>query len=287
MRLERPARLYAFYFPHLIGRGSTYVVDPLPSFIVGYVVLRGAACAWNDKVDQDFDRKVVRCRLRPIAWGAVTTTRGHLFTAALTLAGLPLFTLLPLECAYHAVPITFIFAFYPFAKRLTYCPQVVLGFPFAWANLMCCAAFGVDSFSRLLFYPTTSLFAAHVLWTVIYDTIYAHQRTKDDVKAGVKSMAIRFANHTKLLASILATAQVILLIATGWLTELPPVYFILTCGGGGIALVSMIVQVNLSQPASCAWWFHRGFWSVGGCVAAGFFSQYLEGYLKARHTSPY
>lgn len=100
--------------------------------------------------------------------------------------------------------------------------------------------------------PTASLFSANVLWTIIYDTIYAHLDIKDDIKAGVKSLAVRFANSTKLLAATLATAQSALLIVTGWQAALSPVCFLGSCRGSLISLASMIALVDLGKPASCA-----------------------------------
>ena len=172
MRLGKPAGLYAFYVPYIIGISyAACIADEAPPlehmvflsglFLVGSVILRGAACAWNDNMDQDFDRKVTRCRHRPIARGAVSTTQGHIFTAALTSTALPLFALLPSQCLYHTVPIPLLFALYPFAKRVTYYPQVVLGFPFAWAIFMSCAALNVDPFAApQSLVPTASLFSA-------------------------------------------------------------------------------------------------------------------------------
>ena len=287
MRLEKPAGLYAFYFPYLVGLCyAACIAEPTPLteeifalsglFLVGCIILRGAACTWNDNMDQDFDRKVARCRMRPIARGAVTTTQGHLFTVVLTLIGAPLFAFLPLQCAYHAMPIMILFGIYPFAKRFTHYPQLVLGFPFAWGVIISCAALKIDPFSKELVTPTTTLLLANILWTMIYDTIYAHQDIKDDVKAGVKSMAVRFANSTKLLASNLAVFQILLLLMTGWYASLSTVYFVVTCGGTTTALVVMIANVNLDQPASCAWWFQYGFWFVGGSAITGLFGEYIK-----------
>ncbi|CAF9908037.1 MAG: Para-hydroxybenzoate--polyprenyltransferase, mitochondrial precursor (PHB:polyprenyltransferase) [Alectoria fallacina] len=174
MRLDCPAGLYAFHVPYLIGLSyAACLAFPSPSledlfaynilFLIDSIILRDAACAWNDNVDQDLDRKVTRCRLRPIARGVVVTTQGHIFTAALTLAGTPLFLTLPIECAYHVIPVTLLFALYPFAKRVTNLPQVVLGFPLAWAILTCWAALGVDPINAEVIMPSMSLFAANVL----------------------------------------------------------------------------------------------------------------------------
>ena len=285
MRLEKPAGFYAFYIPYLVGLGyGACLADSIPSpahllglcglFLVYCIILRGAACSWNDNVDQEFDRQVARTRLRPIARGAVSTRQGHMFTIALLLAEIPFFIVLPTTCAYHAVSINILFGAYALMKRVTHYPQFVLGFPFAWAILMSCAALEVDPLSGPRMLPTISLLAANILWTMIYDTIYAHQDIRDDIKAGVKSMAVRFADSTKELAAALATIQVALLVYTGREAGLSPLYFVFTCGGAAVALGSMIATVDLKKPSSCAWFFHRGFWYVGGSIVMGFAAEY-------------
>ena len=186
MRLERPAGFYAFCVPYLVGLGyGACLTDPVPSpihllglcglFLVYCIILRGAACAWNDNVDQEFDRQVARTRLRPIARGAVSTMQGHIFTVTLLLAEIPVFMVLPAACAYHAVPINALFGGYALMKRITHYPLLVLGFPFAWAIFMSCAALDVDPISNHRTIPTMCLFIVNVLWTMIYDTVYAHQ----------------------------------------------------------------------------------------------------------------
>lgn len=291
MRLDRPAGFYAFYVPYLIGLGygaclsqsvpsPGYLLSRSSLFLVYCVILRGAACAWNDNVDQEFDRQVARTRLRPIARGAVSTTQGHIFTLALLLAQIPILMILPVLCTYHAIPMNLLFGAYALMKRITYYPQFFLGFPFAWAILMSCAALDVDPIGHLRIIPTTSLFIANISWTMIYDTIYAHQDIRDDIKAGVKSMAIRFANSTKELTATLATIQVALLCYTGWQIGLSPVYFIFTCGGTAIALGAMIGIVDLKEPSSCAWFFHHGFWYIGGSITTGFVAEYLTRLLS-------
>ena len=287
MRLDRPAGFYAFYVTYLIGlayAANLTAYPPPPKhllslaalFLVGNVILRGVSCAWNDNIDQKFDRQVERTRNRPIARGAVSTTQGHVFTAVLTIVGAPLFLGLPSPCSWHALPILALFAFYPFAKRITHYPQFVLGFPFAWAIPLCCAALEVEPFGNGAVGATASLIAANVVWTMIYDTVYAHQDLKDDVKAGVKSMAVKFADSTKLLLSVLSLVQVSLLTATGRLVQLPPIYFVIACGGTALSLASMLVRVDLKQPSSCAWWFHYGFWFVGGSIIGGLLGAYVQ-----------
>lgn len=121
MRLEKPGGLYAFYFPYVLGLFyaaciANDIISPSrllregALFLLGSIILRGAACTWNDNIDQEFDRKVARCRLRPIARGAVSSAQGHLFTLGQTLAGSTLLTRLSLECTIDAILITLLFA---------------------------------------------------------------------------------------------------------------------------------------------------------------------------------
>ncbi|KAL9065872.1 MAG: hypothetical protein Q9161_007925 [Pseudevernia consocians] len=291
MRLDRRAGFYAFYLPYLIGLGyGSCLADSVPSpthllglcglFLIYCITLRGAACTWNDNVDQKFDRQVARTRLRPIARGAVSTTQGNIFTVSLLLAEIPVLMVLPASCAYHAIPINVLFGGYALMKRITHYPQFVLGFPFAWAIFMSYAALNVDPLSSCRIISTVSLFIANILWTMIYDTVYVHQDIRDDIKAGVKSMAIRFADSTKELAAILATIQVTLLLTTGWQAGLSPLYFVFTCGGTAFALGKMIAEVDLKEPSSCARFFHRGFWYVGGSIVMGFAAEYTARLYK-------
>jgi 4-hydroxybenzoate polyprenyltransferase len=174
-----------------------------------------------------------------------------------------------------------LFFIYALMKRVTYYPQVVLGFPFAWAIIFCVSAMGMDPFEEKRLAPTVALFAANVLWTITYDTIYAHQDVADDEKAGVKGMALKFKNSTKLLASILSLGQVILLAAGGLLAGFGKAYFSLTVGGVAAALAYFIYDVDLKQPASCGKWFHDQFWLVGGAFMTGLTGEYLMRLAKA------
>ena len=156
-------------------------------------------------------------------------------------------------------------------------PQFVLGVSFAWAIPVCCSLLNVDIDvgNQRLTIATLSLFAASVTWPMIYDTMYAHQDIRDDVRAGVKSMAIRFGDSTKQLAALLSATQFGLLALTGQKAGFSPAYFILTCGGTAMALGIMIAKVNLEDPSSCFWFFRRSFWYVGGCMLAGFGAEYI------------
>ncbi|GAB1199705.1 hypothetical protein APSETT444_009062 [Aspergillus pseudonomiae] len=255
MRIDRPGGLYAFYFPYLIGIMYAAcilptTVEPLTLLMMAAVLLplnillRGAACTWNDTLDQEFDRRVERCRHRPVARGAVSTRQAHIFTCAQLAAGYPILRFFPVACTWHMLIMVVLFFIYAYMKR-------------------------VHTAS------TFALYAANVLWTITYDTIYAHQDIADDEKAGVKGMAVRFRDSTKLLASILATMQVALLALSGLRAGFGPTYFVGTVGGVAAAMGYYIYDVDLKNPQSCGTWFGAQFWIVGAGFMAGLTGEYI------------
>ena len=289
MRIDRPGGLYAFYFPYLIGTAyAACIAKPTPDlstvlwqgamFLPFNIVLRGTACAWNDTVDAKFDRQVERTRHRPVARGAVSTTQGYVFTAALGLLVMamaaPSVGLMPTGCLPHVALSTVMFYVYALLKRVTHYPQVFLGFPFAWAIFISLEAMGTDALAGWHVWPTMALFGANILWTVTYDTIYAHQDLADDERAGVKGMAVRFANSTKLLGSLLSAGQVALLALCGAWAGFGPAYFAGTVGGVALAMAYYIYDVDLKKPESCGAWFHDQFLIVGAGFMAGLVAEY-------------
>ncbi|KAI9150535.1 Prenytransferase ascA [Paramyrothecium foliicola] len=285
MRLDRPAGLYAFYFPYLIGLAYAASIAPElpdPALLLQFAVLllpfnillRGIACTWNDNVDQEFDRHVRRCRHRPIARGAVSTLQGHIFTLCQALLGNIFWGVFPNSCMGHTGVMIILFFVYALLKRITFFPQVFLGVPFAWAILFSIAALDMDPFAYRTG-GTAMLIGANILWTIIYDTIYAHQDVADDKQAGVKSMALYFHHSTKLLAVILAILQGVLLSLCGVLNGFSVLYYMGTVGGVGLAMSCYIYQVDLDQPESCGTWFHTQFWTVGAGFLLGLVCEYL------------
>ncbi|UJO17084.1 Prenytransferase ascA [Fulvia fulva] len=296
MRLDRAAGYYAFYWHYAIGIAFTSCIADVPpqpvevAKLAGYLALwvvfyRGAVCAWNDNIDQEFDRQVARCRNRPIARDAVSTTQGHVFTVALAIICAAMLAPFPMAVWLYVGVMTLMLAVYPFGKRVTDFPQVILGFAFAIPIFMCSTAFGTEPLpqdfwtGQTLFtpkaYSAMCLYGANTLWTIVFDTVYAHQDIKDDIKAGVKSLAVRLGSHTKLGLGILASVQTVLLAATGLLADLGWAFFMLGCGGAGISLFAMLALVDLEKPASCAWWFGPGSRIVGASVVSGLLGTYL------------
>ena len=290
MRLEKTGGLYGFYFPYLIGIGyAASVTQPIPSpsfvlstgaiFLAWTVLLRGAVCTINDNLDREFDRKVARCRSRPIARGAVTPVQGHLWFVAQSIAAAVVATQLPhaTQCFYHAIPIHFLLSVYPLAKRVTDFPQVVLSIPLAWAVFMSCSSFGLDIFTMqnaALTSASACLFASQAVWIIMLDYVNACQDTADDVKAGVRSMAVRYQNTSAFL-TVLSVAQVALMTAAGLLGGMSPVYFTTACGGNAVILAAMVKTVDRARSDICAWWFLRGSILVGGTTVIGLFGEYF------------
>jgi 4-hydroxybenzoate polyprenyltransferase len=161
-------------------------------FFVGAFAMRGAGCTWNDIVDRDLDRRVERTRSRPIPSGQVSVAQAAIFLVAQALIGL--IVLLQFNAFAIATGMTSlaIVAVYPFMKRITYWPQIVLGLAFSWGALMGWAA----SFGSLDVRPLV-LYAGSIAWVVGYDTIYAHQDRDDDALIGIKSTALLFGDRTK------------------------------------------------------------------------------------------
>ena len=282
MRIDKPTGIYAFYYHHLFGTlFASILLDTPPTLpnllkinailLAGTVFMRGAACSWNDTLDREYDRQVRRCRLRPIARGALTPTQGHLFTSCLTLAALSFLYQLPVHCWILAMPKIFLLALYPFAKRFTDFPQLVLGFEMSTGLFIGAAAVDYDfrTTEPHIWIAFGLFYFAQICWTVVYDTVYAQQDVEDDAKAGVRSMAVRFKDGPRTLLTGVAVLQVMLLVAGGWLQEWGLWYYTFTCAGTATLLFWNVYTVDLQNPAECMWWFVYGSRMVGATTSAG------------------
>lgn len=160
-------------------------------FAIGAFVMRGAGCAFNDYVDRDYDAKVARTMSRPIPSGQVSPNEALAFVVGLSFVGLAVLVQFNWFTIWLAIASLALVAVYPFMKRFTYWPQLVLGLTFNWGALVGWAAVHASLSAAALF-----LYAGCVAWTVAYDTIYAHQDKEDDLSLGLKSTAIRFGADT-------------------------------------------------------------------------------------------
>jgi 4-hydroxybenzoate polyprenyltransferase len=183
----------------------------LALFLVGAFAMRGAGCTWNDIVDRDLDRSVERTRSRPIPSGQVSVFQAGVFLVLQALVGL--IVLISFNAFTVALGIfsLAIVAIYPFMKRITYWPQIVLGLAFSWGALMGWAA----AFGRLDA-PALLLYAGSIAWVIGYDTIYAHQDREDDALIGIKSTALLFGKRTKPMLALFYGLALILIGAAGF-----------------------------------------------------------------------
>lgn len=298
MRLDRPNGFWYFYLPHSFGslHAATQLQVPILSLLrtnmillLGTLIMRGATCTWNDTVDAPFDRLVARTHNRPVARGAVTPFAAHTFTGFQSLLSLAILSLLPPVSFPYALPAIIGWCLYPLAKRVTYYPQVVLGFPMAWGVFMGCAAVGADP---LHWSPSTTgtrleselgmrmsagaLYAANVLWTLLYEIIYSHQDAADDVKAGVKNIVLLYHGRTKPLLVKLAVGQVLMLAFAGYNGNAGIVYWLFSDLGAAVTLAVILERVRLDVPDDCAWWFKVGCCGfTGGAMTAGLLGNYV------------
>ncbi|KAL2005157.1 hypothetical protein VTN00DRAFT_3007 [Thermoascus crustaceus] len=294
MRLSKPGGYCAFFFPHMFGAlYASTIVSPSPSprrllyvasmLACGSVFLRSAACTWNDYVDRDYDRQVARCRNRPLARGAVSTVAAIIFMVAQTATGAGAFLLpLPPECRAPAAVLTASQVIYPFCKRFTHYPQVVLGFSLALGHFIGAAAMGLDAFALSKMYATSgiiemgkivgaicSLYLAGVINRLIYDTVYGHQDLEDDLKANVNNLAVAWQGATKRNCSALAVVEVALLAVAGFLSKFGSNYYISAVGGTAAVLAAMLRSVDLERPESCMEWFNCTIFLTGGTLCVG------------------
>ena len=202
MRLDRLVGSFLLLWPTLaalwLAAEGTPPTHLIVVFTVGVFVMRAAGCVVNDIADRRFDALVERTAERPLATGALTVRQALGLFAVLSLAALSLLFWLNEPARLLAIVGFGVSVLYPFTKRWTHWPQVVLGIAFSWGILMAFAAVtgGVPSVGWLLF-------AASLLWIVAYDTLYAMVDRPDDLKAGVKSTAILFGEADRLMVGIL------------------------------------------------------------------------------------
>jgi len=214
MRFDRPIGILLLLWPTLwalwiAGEGSPSTKNIL-IFCTGVVLMRAAGCIMNDVADRDFDPHVERTRYRPLASGELTVRQALLtfFTVMLLAFGLVLMTnILTIKLAFAGAVLA---SSYPFFKRWTHFPQVVLGLAFGWGIPMAFAAeTGQVATAAWL------ILLINVIWSVIYDTLYAMVDRDDDISIGLKSTAILFGRFDLVILRILKVLMVVLLVWLG------------------------------------------------------------------------
>ncbi|PWY93832.1 4-hydroxybenzoate polyprenyl transferase [Aspergillus sclerotioniger CBS 115572] len=286
LRLDKPTGTYYLFFPcaysTLLAASMTpsvpilQVLGTAGLFFSGALIMRGAGCAINDLWDRNLDPHVERTKFRPIARGAISPGKAVIFTGSQLLVGLGILLQFPYQCLWYGIPSLLLVTTYPLAKRITYYPQAVLGLTFSWGAIMGFPALGVDLLSNgAALEAAAALYSSCVAWTILYDMIYAHMDIKDDVAAGIKSIALRHENNTKAVLSALAAVQVSLLAAAGVAAGSGPIFFVGGCGSAAVSLGLMIWKVQLKDVRDCWWWFKNGCLFTGGSITLGMLLDYV------------
>jgi 4-hydroxybenzoate polyprenyltransferase len=239
MRLDKPIGIYLLLWPTLwalwVAAEGVPSVKNLFIFVVGVILMRAAGCVINDYADRNFDGHVSRTQLRPLASGKVKPREALVLFAVLVAMSFVLVLFTNATTIWLSFGGLALAACYPFMKRYTFYPQVVLGAAFSWGMPM---AFTAET-GRL---PPEAwlLYIANLLWTVAYDTYYAMADREDDLKIGVKSTAILFGDADRLIIAILQGLTLLCLLLAGARFELG-LYF----------------NLGLLVAAACfAWEFH-------------------------------
>ncbi|KAL4958129.1 UbiA prenyltransferase [Aspergillus filifer] len=301
-RLSPPAGLFLIYFPHMFGLllgailtdsslNPTAIIHASLQLLGASFFVSNAIHAWNDLIDAPLDALVERTRRRPIPRGAISPPAAFLFVLSQALGALLFLPCMPggfLHASQYALPGILGWMYYPWAKRHTYYPQLVLGLCLSWGVVMGCLIIGlpvmsvagngdIPDSSSAPAAATFCMFGSCTLWTMIYDTIYAHQDLADDRKAGIKSLAVLHGGDTKPLMWRLLSAMAGLLLLCGWFAGLSVVYYLVSVLGAVGSLGVLVWKVDLTSSDSCWWWFGNGFWLVGLSIVGGLVMELVLG----------
>jgi len=224
MRVDKPIGTLLLLWPTLwalwLAGMNVPPLNVLIVFVLGVIFMRAAGCVVNDFADRKIDGHVKRTRQRPLPSGAVTSSEAKVLFAGLVLISFLLVLTMNSMTIWLSLGGLLLAWMYPFMKRYTHLPQVVLGAAFGWAIPM-----GWAAVNETLPLTCWLLFLANICWTVAYDTQYAMVDRDDDLKIGVKSTAILFGRHDKLIIGLLQLATLGLLALTGWLSGLGGIFY--------------------------------------------------------------
>jgi len=249
-RVDRPIGTWLLFLPGLWG---ILLAGPSPAeairlillFGIGSLVMRAAGCVVNDLWDRDIDRMVARTAGRPLASGMLRPRHAMVFLAVLLLVGLAILLQLNRLAQALGVGSLLLVALYPLAKRVTWWPQLMMGFTFGFG-----APLGYAAGAGHLSVAWAVLYGAAILWDLGFDTIYAHQDREDDALVGVKSTARLFGEQTAPFLAACYAGTVLLLGLTGWLAGLGG-WFYSALALPAVLFGRQVVTLDINDPALC------------------------------------
>ena len=271
IRFDRPIGTYLLLWPTLwalwIAAEGTPDFKLLVIFSLGTFLMRSAGCAINDYADRHIDGQVKRTSNRPIVTGKISPRSALLFAAVLCILAFLLVLFTNQKTVLLSFAAAALAACYPFMKRYTHLPQIVLGAAFAWSIPMAFAA-QQNAMPALLWL----IYLAVLLWTTAYDTFYAMVDRDDDIIIGVKSTAILFGKQDRLITALLQLMMIMVMIMVGFQFNLGNWYF---AGLAGAAVLFAYQQylIRYRDRDECLKAFLNNQW-VGAIIFAGIFLHY-------------
>lgn len=224
-------------------------------FFIGAICLRGAGCTLNDLVDAPLDAQVERTRKRPLACGAISRRKALVFLGLQMAVGgavlLVFFNILTILLGISALGLV---ALYPFMKRWTYWPQLFLGFTFNYGVLL-----GYAAIENSLNFSAFVLYGVGIIWTLVYDTIYAYQDRKDDILVGVKSLALKLGDRPKPFLLVLIGIMGLGLTMLWWNMGASLLALLIMWVSIGMLAIRTLV-LRIENRADCLRYFKQNTW---------------------------
>lgn len=273
MRADKPIGIYLLLWPTLwallIAANGEVPIPILLVFVAGVILMRSAGCVINDYADRHVDGAVARTAKRPLAIGEVTEKEAIFLFITLILLSFLLVLSLNWQTVLLSVGALLLASVYPFMKRYTHLPQLVLGAAFSWSIPMAFMAI-----METIPWWAWLLYLANLLWTVAYDTEYAMVDRDDDLLIGVKSTAILFGSWDRLVIAILQVLTIMTLILLGFILGLSwPFYMGLAFASGLFAYQQWLIRKR--QPPHCFQAFLNNHYA-GMIVAVGLLAHYYQ-----------
>jgi 4-hydroxybenzoate polyprenyl transferase len=230
-RLNKPIGIMLLFWPCLWGLTLSYhfnietnlYLKYLILFLLGSVLMRSAGCIFNDIVDRDLDKKVLRTKKRPIASGKISVSRSLIYAIILCLIAFLILLQFNLLTIILGLGSMFLAFSYPFMKRITYWPQLFLGLTFNWGIIM-----SWTLVTNSISIEPIILYIAAIFWTLGYDTIYGLQDIRDDEIIGVKSTSIKFKNNTKTFVGFCYSLSILMILLLYFMMEIDKYLLILS-----------------------------------------------------------
>jgi len=266
MRVDKPIGIYLLLWPTVWG--LLWAAEGLPAlhicliFVMGVVLMRSAGCVINDYADRKVDGAVERTQARPIVSGEVEPKEALQLFYLLVASAFVLVLFLNTKTIILSIGALFLASLYPFMKRYTYFPQVVLGAAFGWSIPMAFMA-TLGELPAWLWL----IYIANLTWTVAYDTAYAMVDREDDIAIGVKSTAILFGRFDVTIIVLLNIMTLVLLAYVGWLTNLHSLFY-LGLAAAAVMFAYQFTLIKTRQRDACFAAFLHNHW-VGLSIAIG------------------